>query len=290
MRFRNGRPAAAAALIGLAAVVAPPPAQAGTVYVDPVSYGAAAISSPAIGGGWVVCTSSSPCPSSGPSSATAELLLPLSSSNQIWSGSAIATVGGLSAPAVSATAALSAAQLIEGSTSPQTMSAGASITYYFDLTQVAGTAFSGPVPVLLNGSSSIKTKIQGVGTTTMTVSATVTAVGDTTPLYSLPGSNDGPFFQSLAIIPNLEYQVTLGAYASSSVSASSNGSPSLSALASIDPTLVISPDYANDFQLSLSSGIDNGSAVPEPSSLAAMAIGLATLAATKKFRRPHARS
>ncbi len=285
MSSGNGRLAAAALLIGFVGSVAFQPVQAGTVYVDPLTYAAVATSSPAIGGGLVVCSSSAPCPSSGPSSATAELLLPLSSSSQIFSGSAIGTVGGLSAPAVSATAAISAAQLIEGSTSPQAMSAGATITYYFELTQVAGTGLSGPVPVLLNGSSSVKTKIQGVGTATENISATVTAVGDTTPIYSLPGSNNGPFLQSLAIVPGLEYQVTLGVFVSAAVSASSNGSPSLSAFASIDPTLTISPDFASDFQLSLSSGIDNGSAVPEPSGLAIMVVGLAGLAAAVRFRR-----
>jgi hypothetical protein len=267
------------------------PAQADTI--NPLSF---SVSTYYTGGTLSYCTSPSPC-ASGPSSATVSSVLPPSDLPNTdpnfypYSGSAFATVIGSPIPELSVSAAASAAQLEPAGDEYEafTFSAGASMTYYFELTQTAGSIYAGPVPVLMNGTSSLTSQVLDPDdTTSSSVSMTVGTVDNPSSLFSLPSTNDNPFFQSLDILPNVEYSVTMTADASAQVAASEDSNPSLAASASIDPTFTVSSDYADDFQLAFSSGIGNGvGAVPEPSSWAMMLIGFGGMGAAMRFRRKH---
>jgi PEP-CTERM motif len=276
--------------------VAVQPAQATTVFVDPVNFSVAVATDP---GSFSVCNTMSnasvPC-ASGPASATISLLLPPSGEpdGSPYSGSAAATVGGSPAPALMVTATATAAQLEEGDEDPLAFSAGASITYYFELTQIAGAPDSSGIPVLMNGSSSLSVQYSNSDdTTTSSVSMMVTAAtpaDDPDTNYSLSTSNNGPFFQSFNIVPNVEYEVVMGASATAAVAATDDSSPSLTSTASIDPTFTVSPDDASDFALIFSSGIGNSSesAAPEPSTWAMMLIGFGSVGGALQFRRRRA--
>jgi hypothetical protein len=203
-----------------------------------------------------------------------------------YSGSAIATATFSPIPALSASASLTADQLeiAADEAPPFTISAGGSLTYYFELTQIAGSPDSSAIPVLMNGSSMF---MSGSGSTA-SLSMTVTTADDVTTLYTLASNNNGGFFQILNIVPNVEYEVSMTVYASSQLTANIDSSQTLTTQASIDPTFTVSSDYADDFALSFSSGIGSpASGVPEPSTWVLMLLGLGLTAIA--FRHKPAR-
>jgi len=257
------------------------PALADTI--DPVSFFVDVVND----GGVTFCTNTLPCAGSGPSSATEALVVPDTydgGAGSPYSGSAIATVSGSPDPTLTVSAAASADMLEPAGPvfSKFTFSGSASITYYFELTQTAGPGFTGSVPVLLNGSSGLASQLLSAeDTTSSSVSMQVSTADNSTMLYSLPSANNGGFSQSLDILPNVEYLVSMQASAAAQVLASEDTNPMLSASAFIDPTFTISPDFADDFQLTFSSSIGNGvaaGAAPEPGSMTLFGIGLAGLA------------
>jgi hypothetical protein len=274
------------------------PAQA-TAIVDPVNF-SVVVTYTDYPGGFALCGTESPCASSsGPASGTISLLLPPSDDpdGSPYSGSASATAGGYPAPALSVSAAATAVQLEPDSdeVDPFSFSAGASMTYYFELAQTAGAADSSAIPVLMNGSSSLTVQYSNSDDQTMSsVGMTVTAAtpsDDPNTNYSLPAGNNGSFFQTLNILPNVEYTVTMTAFAMTQVAATVDSGPSLTSTASIDPTFTINPADASDFALTFSSGIGNSqsqSAVPEPSTWATMLIGFGSLGAGLRYRRRRA--
>jgi hypothetical protein len=288
---------AAALGAGILAGVAVQPVQATAVVVDPVNFSVTVATDP---GTFSQCGTASPCAgSSGPASGTIGfVVLPSDDPDgPFYSGSASATASGSSAPALLVSAAITAAELEpdSGEASPLTYSAAAGLTYFFELTQIAGTTIAGPIPVLMNGSSSLSTQLLGEDDMTMSsVSMMVTAAtpsDDPNTNYSLSASNNSPFSQDFNIVPGVEYEVVMGALATAEVAATDDSTPSLSSTASIDPIFTISPDYASDFALTFSSGIGNSespSAVPEPSTWATMLIGFGGLGAALRFRRNHA--
>jgi len=157
-----------------------------------------------------------------------------------YSGSSIATATFSPIPALSASASLTAAQLeIAGDeAAPFTISAAGSLTYYFELTQIAGSPDSSGVPVLMNGSS---TFMSGSGSTE-SLSMTVSTADDVTTLYTLASNNNGGFFQILNIVPDVEYEVSMSVLASSQLTANIDSSQTLTTQASIDPTFTVSSD------------------------------------------------
>jgi hypothetical protein len=267
--------------VWILAGIATQPARAGTI-LDPINYSVVAADTP---GGFSTCSTMSPCVPSGPTSASADMVLLPSDSpdGSPYSGSAIATATFAPVPALLASASITAAQLeVAGDeVSPLSFSAGASLMYYFEMTQIAGVTDSGAVPVLMNGSSMF---MSGDGATE-SLSMTVGTADGVTTLYTLASNNNGGFFQILDILPNVEYEVSMSVFASAQLTANIDSSQSLTAQAEIDPTFTVSPDDAADYALSFSSGIGGeASGVPEPSSGALMLIGFG-LGATVVFRR-----
>jgi hypothetical protein len=290
--FARSAVLSAAILTGVVAL----PARASTVYVDPVNYTVDA----GIYTGISICDSADPCQGSGPSSASVSAVLlpsdyPENPNGDPYSGSAAATLSGSPAPSLLVSAAGSAVQLEADGLDYDAIDfhAGGNITYYFELTTTDGDSYTGDVPVLMNGSTGLTSmgKPDTEDFTSTSTSMTVSTYDNSTMLYTLPSGNNGGFSQSLNILPNVEYMVYMSAAAAVEITASLDTNPMLSASAMIDPTFTISPDYANDFQLTFSPSIGNsGSSVPEPSSGVILAVGLVGLGAAIRLRCKRAAS
>jgi hypothetical protein len=247
-------------------------AQAGTVVnITPVTYGVVA----SAGGGLSVCNSSAPCANSGPASANVGIVV-LPNAGP-FTGSAFASITGSPTPSLSVSAAASGTPLEFGSIATGTFntSAGAGLTYNFELTQVSGPSV-GSVPVLMTGSSSLTTQVSGLHDFTTTgVSLQVGTVSNPSLFTLATTDNNAPFSSTLTILPNVEYSVTMGASVFVQVEVGADVGSTLSASASIDPMFsIVDPTLAAEFQFNFSSGIGNGvSAVPEPSTWAMMILG-----------------
>jgi len=213
-----------------------------------------------------------------------------------YGGTASAAIGGsASATEITAVASALATQLeYDGpEASPFDFVSGGQLTYYFELTPVTAASLGpGPVPVAMAGLSLISAAtapfLSQYDSAAGSVSLQVSTADGSTVLYSLPTNNDGPYFQILQILPNVEYEVSLGAHAGAEVNASSQTSEQATASAAIDPTFTISPSCAcaNDYQLTFSPGINNGpSAAPEPATWAMMLMGFSGLGVAMRSRR-----
>lgn len=237
-----------------------------------------------------ICATGEMC-TTGPASAMLTFLLPPSSGpdGSAYSGSASAEVTGSTDPSVAAAVAAAAAQLEPGSTpdEPYSLTATAVLMYYFELTTTDGDPYTGPVPVLMDGSSTLATNNGNeYDFTISSVFMQVETADGMTTLYSLPSGNNGGFSQTLDILPNVMYEVTMQAQAEAQVADSEDSPESEATSASIDPTFTISPDYSNDFALTFSSGIGNeASTAPEPSTLGMALVGIAAIAGAVRRRR-----
>lgn len=231
-----------------------------------------------------LCTQGESC--AGPTSAGASFMLqetytenPDEGSPYSGSAAALASVGG--DPSVAATATAASVQLEPDSESPDAyyVTASAADTYYFELTQTGGSAYSGTVPILMTGTSSnslIVSFDNGDDYTQSSTSVLVTTADGVTTLYN--SSATGGFSQDLGIIPGVVYEVQLEASVTAQVGANEDSDESLTSTASIDP--LFSVDTSNStfpggdqFELSFFGGAGD-SAVPEPATCALMLTGL----------------
>jgi hypothetical protein len=257
--------------------------QAGAGTIDPVSFDVFATHT---GGGFAYCGTSVPC-TAGPTESL--LLLPSTGPDGApYSGSSIATAEFSPVPKLIVSASVSAAQLeLDGPEASEfNFTAGGSMTYYFELTQTAGPANSGPIPVLMNGTSSLSSVSGTENESSSNVSMQVSTADGSTILYTLPTANSAPYFQTVDIVPDVEYSVTMTASVAAQVIADEFTTHSLSASATIDPIFTVAPDYTADYLLNFSDTIgDGGSATPEPASWLTMLAGIGGLAAVVRLRR-----
>jgi hypothetical protein len=269
-------------IFSLGAVMNAALAEAGSITLDPVSF-AVVVNEDNVA--LSVCSSTSPCGATATTLSTVGLILPPSNDpdGSPYSGSAFATAISSPQPSLDVSASASAQQLEYGAPpdGPFFFSASAGLTYYVELSQIAGDPYTGPVPVLTAGSTTLTTygSTDGIDMTTISTSLTVGTADGVTTLYTLPAGTNGSFSQTISMVAGVEYEVVMGASVTSQVGAGDDSSPTEVATAIVDPVFTVSPDYANDFQLSFSDGIGNGggSVAPEPSTWAMIVLGAGVL-------------